>query len=295
MKVTKVLVCIFLTTFLIGCLMYLIFRIDSAPKNTEVKITPIKNSNTAYIPNQSQNVKSEPEFEPEIFNIPDYSENEEEPDYKIKLLDILETGNNFDKEEIEEVKSGETWLGLFRGKNGFYLRDAKIKIRPEQRKNYGRDNSLTIKLNRKSESVFMLKNAGKLKKGKVETLYRRASLEESEPMKIGFSRTFKFGNRTYTFEVRAGLTDTNEKRSVLLLKSGNKSHIIYYNLFFEAGDNIGEMLWVGDLDRDGKLDFYLDFYTFEKGGYDSGLFLSSEAEKGDLVKQVAAFGTNSGC
>lgn len=307
MKITKTFASVFLSTFLIGYVLVLPTRKTIVPNQPEKIIWQVQdfsNSNKDVFSNSNKIVfdvsepKPEPKFEPKIFDLPDYSEADEIPKYKMKLMDIVETGNNFDKEEIEEAKSSEIWLGLFEKNDGFYLRDTKIKIRPEHRKNYGRRDSLTIKLDRKGKPVFLLKNAGKLRKGKVKTLYRRPSYDEAErlgielkPMKIGFAQKFKLGKRIYNLEVKAGLTKSNEKRSVLILKTGNKSQILYFNLYFEAGDNIGSLLWVGDLDRDGKLDLYLDFYTFEKGGFDSGLFLSSEAEKGDLVKQVADFGT----
>ncbi len=296
MKITKTFVSVFLVTFLIGYASVLPTR-ETVGLNQREKITwQVQDFNnfTKDIPKS----KPEPKFEPEIFDIPHYSEDDEIPQYKMKLMDITETGNSFDKEEIKEAKSGETWLGLFGETSGFYLRNIKIKIRPDRRENYGYEDSLSIKLSRKGEPVFLLKNVGKLREGEVETLYRRPSYDEAErlgielkSMQIGFAQEFRLGEKIYTLQVKAGLTKSNEKRSVLVLKTGNKSQIIYYNSFYEAGDNIGNLLWVGDLDRDGKLDLYLDFYGFEKGGFGSGLFLSSEAEKGKLVKEVAAFGT----
>ena len=50
---------------------------------------------------------------------------------------------------------------------------------------------------------------------------------------------------------------------------------------------------MGDLDNDGKLDLYFDEFN-EKGYFGVSLYLSSEAEKGKLVKVVATFGT-AGC
>jgi hypothetical protein len=90
------------------------------------------------------------------------------------------------------------------------------------------------------------------------------------------------------------LTKSKEKILALVLESGKSSQIIHFIYYHEFGDWVGSLLWVGDLDRDGKLDLYMDFYGYEKGGYGSGLFLSSEAEKGELVKQVADFSA-SGC
>lgn len=69
---------------------------------------------------------------------------------------------------------------------------------------------------------------------------------------------------------------------VLLLENDVESQIIdfsYDNRF------VGNLYWVGDLDSDGKLDLFMNFWNYEKGYYSSGLFLSSEAKKGQLVKR----------
>jgi hypothetical protein len=52
------------------------------------------------------------------------------------------------------------------------------------------------------------------------------------------------------------------------------------------------LFWVGDLNNDDKIDIFMDFWNYEKGCYLSGLFISSEAENGDLVKKLVyrAFG-----
>jgi hypothetical protein len=75
------------------------------------------------------------------------------------------------------------------------------------------------------------------------------------------------------------------------LEAGNKKQLLY------SVDNMGDatwnFIWVGDLDGGGKLGFYadlIDFYNISA----KRLFLSSQAEKGKLIKQVAVFFT-SGC
>ncbi len=57
--------------------------------------------------------------------------------------------------------------------------------------------------------------------------------------------------------------------------------------------DLGNLYWVGDLDRDGKPDFFTNLYLNENGDY-LNLYLSSRAKKGKLVKKVAVFAT-SGC
>jgi hypothetical protein len=262
----------------------------------EIESDVQKTANVAVEPAEP---KSEPGFEPEIFGIKE-PDDYVEPDYKIKLIDLVETENNYRKEEVI-AKSGEIWLGLFKESGKYYLRESKIKIKPEDRPNYGYEDSVTIQFSNKKNPIFLLKNAKKLKTGKVKTLYERPSFEEAEKhgvelkqLGVGFVQKINFNKTIYTFSVKKGRTDKNRNVLVLVLDNGKRSQIVEFSSFFETGDNIGNILWAGDLDRDGKLDFYMDYYNYEKGGIGTGLYLSSEAEKGKLVKQVASFGT-AGC
>lgn len=307
MKITKTFTSVFLATFLIGYVSVLPTKKTTMPNQSEKEISQRQDFNNSI--KEVPKVKDEPKFEPEIFNLPDFSEDDETPKYKMKLMDIIETGNNFEKEEIEGVKSGEIWLGLFEENDGFYLRNTKIKIQSEQRKNYGRKDSLTIRLDRKGESVFLLKDAEKLRKGEVTTLYRSISNDEnsdSNTLKRGFVKDFPRSciyDTIYTLRVKDALTTSNEKALALILESEKPiykdgkltteltSQVLHHIIYSGHGDYVGNLIWVGYLDKDDKPDFYMEFFNYEKGSFSSGLFLSSEAEKGQLVKQVADFGT----
>jgi hypothetical protein len=56
---------------------------------------------------------------------------------------------------------------------------------------------------------------------------------------------------------------------------------------------LGSLDWAGDLDRDGKPDFYFSLYVHDNVEYQN-LFLTSSAKKGKLVKKIAMWFTN-GC
>ncbi len=68
---------------------------------------------------------------------------------------------------------------------------------------------------------------------------------------------------------------------------------ILHTINAEYTDSLGTLHWTGDLDRDGKPDFYFDLFEHENVE-NRILFISSEAEKGKLVKLVAQFWTT-GC
>ena len=325
MKIKKLFIGVFAATYLLGCLAFVVYvsynsskKMSSKNNLPSIKFTKEKPeseldaklmNSCCYRDNFAETISADKyqtetdfgdaEFKPEIFGINDTADYDE-PNFKIKLLNLTETGNNFRKDEVV-AKSGEIWLGLFEENGKFLLRKTKLKIIPEDRPHYGWDDSVTVKFKDKSESVFLLKNAKSLDEGEITTLWKPVSFEKSDEIDLktrtldkDFKREFYLGERKYTLKVKQGITDENNKVSVLILESGQTSQIVTFNGFYEKGDNIGDILWVGDLDRDGKLDFYMSHYSYEKGGFNSSLFLSSEAEKGKLVKEAAIFGT-SGC
>lgn len=286
MKITKITISVFFLAFLIGYI--------SVPQTKQVSAPiAIVDIRTQYLPL----AKNETTFEPEIFDIIDVWENEGK--FKIKLVDVAEHNNTFRKDEVI-AKSGESWLGLFKENEQYVLRHTTVKIKQERKLSYEKESYVRIKFGNKSEPVFLLKNAKKLKEGEVKTLYRHPLQEEREQFEIelpslkqGFIRQFQLGDKKYTLRVKEGWTKSNEKSLALILETENTSQVIHV-VYGEPGNVVGDLLWIGDLDRDGKLDLYMDFYNYEKGSFGSGLFLSSEAKKGQIVKQAAYFGT-AGC
>jgi len=117
-------------------------------------------------------------------------------------------------------------------------------------------------------------------------------------MTIGYSEKFWLKDEEYTLRVAPGMTRNGTEANVLILETGETNQIVTFNSHFEDKntkyDTIGDLLWVGDLDGDGKLDFYFSDFGYEKGGFGSNLFLSSAAERGQLIKLVASFGI-AGC
>jgi hypothetical protein len=200
---------------------------------------------------------------------------------------LIEPGE-VDQKDIK-IKSGKSWLGLFGDSHNSYLRQTKVRI--DQTDKTMLDWS-EITVEGKESPLFLVKGLRKVKAGKVTTLFRGKTLrEETEEeikltkMEKGFSREFKLGERQYTLRVEEGVDEKNEKIQVLLLETDKMSQIVFYIDYVGNGDYVGDLYWVGDLDSDGKLDLFMNFWNYEKGYYSSGLFLSTEAKKGQLVKR----------
>ena len=156
MKITKTFVGVFLLTFLIGYVSVL------PTKKQETKLSELSDSIKV------SEVVSEGIPAPQIEKIAELEIiteinawiDEENYPFKIKLL---ETGEGYHSDEVE-AKSGEMWLGLFKENNEHYLRSTKLKIRNNGDKD--------VIVNDKSQPVFLLKNADKLRSGKITTLFQ---------------------------------------------------------------------------------------------------------------------------
>lgn len=278
MKIFVKSVGIFLITFLIGITIYFLI-----PK-TETKI---QNRQTIVerpiLPEVTMN-KAESKIQPKMFNVENFWNDDEKFN-----RDFLEVGSVSNVKDIK-AKSGETWIGLFSEYDNDVLRPTKLKVKTKQED--GLDWK-EISVSEKSEPLFLVRDKKKFKSGKVETLFRGLTWKESDEkdgelteMRDGFSKNFYFNNIEYTLRVEKGISTEKEDILVLLLETANKSQIIYYIDYAGEGDYVGNLFWVGDIDRDGNLDLYMDFWNYEKGYYSSGLFLSSKAEKGKLVKRT---------
>lgn len=283
MKITKTFAGVFLITFLIGCVLVFLTKKTPAPDKSEKAILQAQNHHDFAKVISESKVKTEVE-QKTIEEIVDWKE-EDDSKFKIKLL---ETGEGFHGDQIN-AKSGEIWLGLFKENGAYLLRSTKIKVRlvrDEMVDEIGRKTGKNVSVNGKNQPIFLLKKADMLREGEVKMLFYNPEGEELASFEKPFVAEYEINNKKYT--LRAERIDNSAK---FTLETENVKQILYS--VDRMGDATWSLSWVGDLDGDGKLDVFADlndFYNFSE----RRLFLSSQAEKGKLVKQVANFWT-SGC
>lgn len=203
---------------------------------------------------------------------------------------LLETGEGFHGNEIN-AKSGEIWLGLFTDGKDHYLAKTRINVEADFDVIVDEPGEMTgkkVSVKHKTEPFFLLNDADYLKDGPVTTLdiTDRYNYDEANYMDKGFDKNYTLNGVSYRLRILR-----NEDRRTLVLESEGIKQIIY--TMNTTGDESWTLLWVGDLDGDGKLDFYADMPTYYNFGQ-KRLFLSSRAEEGKFVKQVALFHTT-GC
>lgn len=231
---------------------------------------------------------------PKVFKVKYFFDNLEN-ESNTHLIETGEVSNDGDF----KIRNGETWLGLFVDGEDSNLRETKVKL--GRVKVY---DSFWLKISTKDKKtpLFLVKNLKKVKAGEVETLFYKKPYDENDEydetkelesnLKSGFSKEFKLNKKTYKLWTEEGIDEHGDKILVLLLNDGKTTEIVHYIHYLGEGEPVGTLKWVGDLDSDGKLDLYMDFYAYEKGYYSTGLFLSSEARKVGLVERFnyLAFG-----
>lgn len=99
---------------------------------------------------------------------------------------------------------------------------------------------------------------------------------------VGQARNFTLNGRSYTLK--------NTQGKLQLISAGLSQYLFDYS---EEMESNAEIVWVGDLDRDGRLDLIIDASEHYNVG-ELRLYLSSVAPSGSLLKLVASRRTT-GC
>jgi len=203
-------------------------------------------------------------------------------------IELPQTGyGGFEISLIQEMFA-EGWCDFYKdSKTGeYYLKQANFYI--ETSYDECAEDTIVSVSSERAYSLLIIKGL-KSKKKPVKTLV----LPIREGVQVGEKHSFRFGRKIYALRaegtVENGKTpdkgeyyDWNEiKNYKLYLSDGKREQLITTVSEFEGTSP--QILWVGDLDGDGKPDFAVrtaKWYEDEK----IELFLSSIADKGELVK-----------
>lgn len=207
---------------------------------------------------------------------------------------LLEVGE-FHGEEVA-AETGERWVGLHISDQGSMLLDYTITVAAvhdpyldEGDQKTGKKVSVDIPL----EPVFLVNSDWLLQSGPVETVFEG----NDEPLGSTSPLEMRIAGAAYQIKITGDegdkcWPDGLPKNAKLVLRNGESSQVLY--TLQECGsDPTWRVLWAGDLDKDGKLDLYVSV-TQHYNVSERKLFLSSQADEGDLVAEVAEFVTT-GC
>lgn len=208
---------------------------------------------------------------------------------------LLEVGE-FHAEEVD-AETGEQWLGLHISENRSMLLNYELTVErvhdvviDEVDQKTGKKVSVDLPLH----PTFLVNSDWILNAGPVETVFadNPEGLERIAPV------TLNLAGNAYQLKI-AGPEDGEKcwpdglpKNAKLVLTNGSSTQVLY--TLEECGsDPAWSLVWAGDLDRDGKLDLYVSV-TQHYNSAQKKLFLSSQADEGQLVQEVAEFAI-SGC
>lgn len=170
--------------------------------------------------------------------------------------------------------SGAGWIGLAPGRDGFEWKRYRIQVQVRTGKT-----TVEIIPPEAEEPLFLLRGLPGLAKNAVQTCFDRSetgSLYEQNPILL----TCEAG--AYRIEVtNANRKITGAGASLLQLSHEGKSQTLFR---WDKGltDQPAEVVWVGDLDGDDKVDLLVDHGALT-------LYLSSRATAGQLVGRLASF------
>ncbi|HMJ08004.1 MAG TPA: hypothetical protein VK468_03305 [Pyrinomonadaceae bacterium] len=192
---------------------------------------------------------------------------------------------------LSEMDAGTKgpWLAMFKRGTRYSLESLDVSIGPTLSDDFGRYHRLRFRDSKKA--MILLSNSSELRPGPVTTLHwtpRSFDDNKAELLGDGYRREFALGGRTYVLRVGSGTTIDDIPASVLVLESEGKQDILYYRSYLGNG-TFGALVWVGDLDNDGKLDLHFSYFDVNGGGQSDILFISSFAKEGHLVQPYAFF------
>ena len=187
------------------------------------------------------------------------------------------------------AKSDEVWLGLYQVGDEYELRSTTLVVN-ERRSERMRMDFKEVETDQPDEPLFLVRGLAELQPGKVETI-----IHDGEFIFPGHMKRLRHSRVYYTLAAvgegieRRPFEVALSKYKLMLWADRRSQTLVESAVGFD--DALPRVIWAGDLDRDGKIDLFMDTALhYQITEY--SLFLSSAAKDEEIVGQVAKWGAS---
>lgn len=209
-------------------------------------------------------------------------------------INMLYVGD-YKKGELDSNIMNREWWGLYEKNRTSYIKKVNLQLEKiEADIQYDWEYRISVEENK---HCIILISGLDLNNRQIDHYTSNDIIKENQEF------TFEFGPYHTYISSQLERTETigeiqRRDYSIHLNYESNEERIAQELFLFPCYDSnlFVSLIWAGDLDADGKTDFLINLPTlpYNEIGSSSGLFLSSEADKKELVKLVA-FYTQTGC
>ena len=203
-------------------------------------------------------------------------------------IELLRVGQ-FHGNEVQ-AKSGEVWYGLFSLEDHFELREVTITVEAVNDPvsgNVDDRSGKSVAIEHAGKPLFMVKGLTAPHEGKINSVFFGDRF-----IFPGERISLKLGNNNYysvaAFSEAVHLVGDTRliNYTIQVVKATDFQIIAEYEAIYI--DGAPSIIWAGDLDCDGKLDLLMDLRD-HYNVTEYTLFLSSQADEGEMVKKCAVF------
>ena len=179
----------------------------------------------------------------------------------------------------------KSWFDLNKKESKYYLNKANYHIEKGEDECSG---SFIKTINSSNNTLLLIKNRH-LKIGEIYSInFDKDKIWSNEKIE------FNYKNTTYTIRAEGDIIPTSHVENYkLYIATNNMSETMFLEKN-ELLDSFVKLLFVGDIDADGKLDFIFE----ANGDYEEQrviLYLSSEAKNGEIIKKAAEIAIQFDC